>query len=127
MSEERIDQLCTQIQETGQAVGLPEYLLAAAKTIGVKTFQLEDLGVVLYRLTVSADGTVEALRATLARAAYVAEHLHAMIDRDTWRASGGDDGQGHYEGDYRAEQVACEIVSWRTAGRVAPGAGETQA
>lgn len=53
--------------------------------------------------------TQEALR----RAAVVAENLMGMIDQETWRATGGDDGQGHYEGDYRAEQLAEEIVGWR--------------
>lgn len=52
------------------------------------------------------------LRATLVRAVYVANHLHAMIDQETWRATGGDDMQGHYEGDYHAEQVAAEIKEW---------------
>lgn len=55
---------------------------------------------------------VERLRALVARAEYVALHLHSMIDGETWRASGGDDGQGRYEGDYHAEQVAREIRSW---------------
>lgn len=55
---------------------------------------------------------IEALKFILARAAYVARHLHAMIDQETWRATGGDDMQGHYEGDYHAEQVAAEIETW---------------
>jgi len=55
---------------------------------------------------------LERLRSTLLRAAYVAEHLMGMINRDTWRTSGGDDGQGHYEGDYRAEQLQQEIKDW---------------
>jgi predicted HAD superfamily Cof-like phosphohydrolase len=45
----------------------------------------------------------------LARAVYLAAHLHRMVPRQVWLDSGGDDGQGHYEGDYRAEQVADEI------------------
>lgn len=49
------------------------------------------------------------LREALKRAANIAEHLFQMIDRDSWRATGGDDGQGHYEGDYRQEQVGVEI------------------
>lgn len=52
-------------------------------------------------------------RAELARAAFVAEHLHAMIDTETWRATGGDDSQGHYEGDVHAERVAQEIETWK--------------
>jgi hypothetical protein len=52
------------------------------------------------------------LEKALARAAYVAEHLFQMVDRETWRSTGGDDGQGHYEGDYRAEQVQEEIREW---------------
>jgi hypothetical protein len=48
----------------------------------------------------------------LERAAYIAEHLFQMIDPQTWRDSGGDDGQGHYEGDYWAEQTWEEIESW---------------
>lgn len=52
------------------------------------------------------------LEQALARAAYVAQHLVEMIDQDTWRASGGNDGQGHYEGDYHAERVVDEIEEW---------------
>jgi hypothetical protein len=54
------------------------------------------------------------LEDALKRAAYVAEHLMQMIDRETWLASGGDDGQGHYEGDYREAQIALEIREWAT-------------
>jgi hypothetical protein len=50
--QERLDRLCAQIQQTGEAVDLPELLLAACKTIGVTRFLLEDQGVMLYRLTV---------------------------------------------------------------------------
>lgn len=64
------------------------------------------------------------LREALARAAYVAEHLFQMIDKDTWRATGEDDGQGHYEGDYRAEQIAEEVKSWAALVVPAPAEGE---
>ena len=47
------------------------------------------------------------------RARYLAKHLFQMIDRETWRATGGDDGQGHYEGDYRAAGIEEEIRSWQ--------------
>jgi hypothetical protein len=56
-----------------------------------------------------ADELQEALR----RAAFVAERLMQMIDPQTWRDTGGDDAQGHYEGDYRAEQTAAEIAKWK--------------
>ncbi len=49
----------------------------------------------------------------LERAVYLAEHLFAMIPRETWRASGGDDGQGHYEGDHRAEDIQSELAALR--------------
>lgn len=63
----------------------------------------------------------------IARAAYVAEHLVAMMDRDAWRATGGDDGQGHYEGDYHAEKVDAEIKEWRALALLGEPAGrETQ-
>lgn len=48
-------------------------------------------------------------RQALTRAVYLAQHLYQMIDKETWRAMGGDDGQGHYEGDYRAEQIGEEL------------------
>lgn len=48
-------------------------------------------------------------RKALARAVFLAEHLHALVPREVWRAHGGDDMQGHYEGDYHAEQVAAEL------------------
>lgn len=52
-------------------------------------------------------------RAALARAAFVAEHLMQMIDPQTWRDTGGDDSQGHYEGDYHADATAAEISEWK--------------
>ena len=55
--------------------------------------------------SVSAEQRVEELREALRRAVSIAEHLFQMIDPQTWRESGADDGQGHYEGDYRAEQI----------------------
>jgi hypothetical protein len=44
------------------------------------------------------------------RALFLAEHLFQMVPRSVWRDSGADDGQGHYEGDYRAEQVQNELA-----------------
>lgn len=55
---------------------------------------------------------IDRLRELVTRAEYLALHLHSMIDRETWRSTGGDDGQGHYEGDYHAEKVEREIRSW---------------
>lgn len=43
----------------------------------------------------------------------LAENLFQMIPPEIWRDHGGDDGQGHYEGDYRAEQVQHELVQHR--------------
>lgn len=83
----------------------PDYERLRAEVVrGAYPFLPEDEGVLFAR--------AEWLEATLKRAAFIAEHLHAMIDQDTWRNSGGDDGQGHYEGDHHAEQVAEEIRSW---------------
>lgn len=45
----------------------------------------------------------------------VAEGLFQMIDRETWRATGGDDQQGHYEGDYRAAQIEEYLVGLRAS------------
>lgn len=59
--------------------------------------------------------------ALLARAAHVAENLMGMIDRQAWRDTGGDDGQGHYEGEYRAEKLADEIRSWASIAAERPG------
>ena len=55
----------------------------------------------------------EELRSLLARAAYVADHLMDMIDRETWRESGAIGPEGQYEGDYRQTQVAMEIKRWK--------------
>jgi len=52
---------------------------------------------------------VRELETALARATHLAEHLWQMVDSETWRDTGGDDGQGHYEGDYHAEQTREEI------------------
>jgi hypothetical protein len=63
----------------------------------------------------------QALR-PLRDAADTAEHLHAMIRQEDWRATGGDDGQGHYEGDYRAESVLTNIRTWKRMAAVSsPG------
>jgi len=64
-----------------------------------------------HTLFVEAKALDEALRAR-DRARHLAAHLFGMVDRQTWRDSGGDDGQGHYEGDYWAAQLAEEIRSW---------------
>jgi hypothetical protein len=47
------------------------------------------------------------------RVLFIAEHLFEMIPQSVWRDSGGDDMQGHYEGDYHAEQVREELVKFR--------------
>lgn len=64
---------------------------------------------------IEADARIDQLEALVARAAHIAEHLMQMIPRETWRAHGADDGQGHYEGDYREEQTFQEIQSWKEA------------
>lgn len=51
----------------------------------------------------------KALEVDLRRMVYVAEHLFQMVPREIWRDQGGDDSQGHYEGDYHAENVETEI------------------
>lgn len=56
-----------------------------------------------------ASAALDELCASLTRAVYLGMHLHAMIPREVWIDSGGDDGQGHYEGDYHAEKVAVEL------------------
>lgn len=44
-----------------------------------------------------------------ARAADIALGLFQMIPVDAWRDHGGDDGQGHYEGEYRAAAIQDEL------------------
>lgn len=58
---------------------------------------------------VTGTDDIEKLRVGLARAVFLAQHIHAMVDTETWRSAGGDDGQGHFEGDYWAEQVSLEL------------------
>lgn len=53
------------------------------------------------------------LREQLETLRKIAEGLFQMIDRERWRATGGDDQQGHYEGDYRAAQIEEYLVSLR--------------
>ena len=73
----------------------------------------EDGEVVSFReWTTIVTARVDRLEKALRRAAHVAEHLHQMIDRDTWRAHGAE-WQGHYEGDAHAEGIAYEIESWK--------------
>jgi len=45
------------------------------------------------------------------RLLFIAEHLFQMIPCEVWRDQGGDDGQGHYEGDYYAEQLHDELAA----------------
>jgi hypothetical protein len=49
-------------------------------------------------------------REALERAVYIADHLFQMVPQSVWRDSGGDDMQGHYEGDYHAEKVKEELA-----------------
>ena len=51
----------------------------------------------------------------LRRTVYIAEHLFQMVPQETWRDSGGDDMQGHYEGDYHVEKVREELAEIRAA------------
>ncbi len=62
---------------------------------------------------------LRALEEEKARAVYLAEHLFQMVPAQAWRDSGGDDGQGHYEGDYFAEKVRDELAAL-SAGPHAP-------
>jgi len=54
----------------------------------------------------------EALHEKLDRARLIARTLFAMVPRQAWLDSGGDDGQGHYEGDYRAATLQKKIATW---------------
>ena len=56
-----------------------------------------------------ADMLIEEIESSLQRAIFLAQHLFQMIDPQTWRDSGADDMQGHYEGDYHAESVRREL------------------
>jgi hypothetical protein len=49
------------------------------------------------------------------RVLFLAEHLFQMVPPEAWRESGGDDGQGHYEGDYHAIQLQAELKEYRAA------------
>ena len=59
----------------------------------------------------AAEARVAALEAALAEATNAVAHLNGMVD---WRDFGGDDGQGHYEGDYRAEQIHDDVLRWQS-------------
>jgi len=65
---------------------------------------------------------VRELRAALREAHHTGRQLMGMVDRQTWRDQGGDDGQGHYEGDYYAEKVSGQIESWGTLAEDGGGA-----
>jgi hypothetical protein len=54
----------------------------------------------------------DTLKETLARAASCAKHLMGMTTQEMWRELGSDDGQGHYEGDYWAENTSAQIDEW---------------
>jgi hypothetical protein len=57
-----------------------------------------------------ADDELERVTAALREAAETASYLLDMIPRQVWLDGGGDDGQGHYEGDYRAARFAEDVV-----------------
>lgn len=58
------------------------------------------------------------------RTLYISEHLWQMIPQSVWRDSGGDDMQGHYEGDFHAEKVREELAELRAALSQAERAGQ---
>ncbi len=72
----------------------------------------------------AAEARVAQLETALAGCAHTADHLHAMIPAEAWRDAGGDDGQGHYEGDYHAEQTLTNIREWARLA-VSAGQGDT--
>lgn len=55
----------------------------------------------------------EEMETALERTLYIADHLFEMVPQSVWRDAGGDDWQGHYEGDYHAEQTRGELASYR--------------
>ena len=83
------------------------------ETLSVEAWRLLRLGLAAEKRAESAERENGRLRANLADAAELAGHLFQMIDPQTWRDWGADDGQGHYEGDYRAEKVAEQIKRFR--------------
>ena len=97
-----------QVQATGEGYANVDYV--DLERLAEKNESL--LGDILVLDTVHKRRIV-ALEVALARAAYIAGHLMDMIPQDTWREQGGDDGQGHYEGDYHAAQTAEEIRGWK--------------
>jgi hypothetical protein len=84
-------------------------IAADFSSIPFDNHEARTLALAYFRLKAERDALADALK----RAAYIAEHLMQMIDQETWRATGSDDGQGHYEGDYHAEQVAEELRGLR--------------
>lgn len=64
---------------------------------------------------------IDAIEKQLWDARNLARNLFQMTTPEQWRATGGDDGQGHYEGDYRAAGVEAEIRSWGTPPRRGDG------
>ena len=63
------------------------------------------------------DTDIDAAREALAtveedtkRLLYISKHLFQMIPQNVWRENGAE-WQGHYEGDYWAEQVHTELVA----------------
>jgi len=58
-----------------------------------------------------ARARVAELEGALAEATNAVAHLNGMVN---WRDFGGDDGQGHYEGDYRAAQIHDDVLRWQS-------------
>lgn len=63
----------------------------------------------------SAHNALDSLEEQLESLLSLAEHLFQMVPREVWRDLGVDDGQGHYEGDYRAEQIQQELRALRAS------------
>jgi hypothetical protein len=86
--------------------------LSAAKWVMPPPDELDNPGWNLNRarhVLVELAECLERAEAERERAVYLAKNLLGMIPPQAWRDQGGDDGQGHYEGDYYAERVATEL------------------
>jgi hypothetical protein len=59
---------------------------------------------------VSVEAALATVREDLLGHRKLARQLFQMIPREVWRDHGGDDGQGHYEGEYHAEQIEQSLV-----------------
>lgn len=100
-------------QILGRALGYPKYPedWYAGDDACVGDHVPESLASEAASRLVAAETRLAAAQQERDRLLSIAQHLYAMVPQSEWRMQGADDMQGHYEGDYHAEQIREELAA----------------